>query len=85
MNNDKKGPVSRLVKAATKVEPNEIRATVLSFLFVFTLMIIFISILRASMLVYGQIVVNTLLFAFNKIDRTPFYVRTIKVRVYKLG
>ena len=38
MNNDKKGPVSRLVKAATKVEPNEIRATVLSFLFVFTLM-----------------------------------------------
>jgi len=38
MNSEKKGPVARLVKAATKVEPNEIRATVLSFLFVFTLM-----------------------------------------------
>ena len=32
------------------------------FAFVFTLMIIFISILRASMLVYGQVVVNTLFF-----------------------
>jgi hypothetical protein len=32
------------------------------FAFVFTIMIIFISILRASMLVYGQVVVNTLLF-----------------------
>jgi hypothetical protein len=31
------------------------------FAFVFTLMIIFISILRASMLVYGHVVVNTLL------------------------
>ncbi|MFA5365074.1 MAG: hypothetical protein WC325_07850 [Candidatus Bathyarchaeia archaeon] len=32
------------------------------FAFVFTVMIIFISILRASMLVYGQVVVNTLFF-----------------------
>lgn len=32
------------------------------FAFVFTVMIIFISILRASMLVYGQVVVDTLLF-----------------------
>jgi len=38
MNNEKSGPISRIVKAATKVEPNELRATVLSFLFVFTLM-----------------------------------------------
>lgn len=37
-NNDNEGPLSRIVKAATKVEPNEIRATVLSFLFVFVLM-----------------------------------------------
>ena len=32
------GPVARIVKAATKVEPNEFQATVLSFLFVFILM-----------------------------------------------
>lgn len=32
------GPLKRLVKAATKIEPNELRATILSFLFVFTLM-----------------------------------------------
>lgn len=32
------GPIKRIIKAATKVEPNELRATVLSFLFVFTLM-----------------------------------------------
>ncbi len=30
-------PLARAIKAATKVEPNEIRATVLSFLFIFTL------------------------------------------------
>ncbi len=33
------GPLARIVKALTKVEPNEIRATVLSFLFIFTLMV----------------------------------------------
>jgi len=32
------GPISRIIKAATKVEPNELKATILSFLFVFTLM-----------------------------------------------
>lgn len=32
------GPIKRIIQAATKVEPNEIRATVLSFLFVFSLM-----------------------------------------------
>ncbi|NIL95191.1 MAG: MFS transporter [Woeseiaceae bacterium] len=32
------GPLTRLVRAATKVEPHEIRATVLSFVFVFVLM-----------------------------------------------
>ena len=32
------GPISRIVRALTKVEPNELRATVLSFLFVFILM-----------------------------------------------
>ena len=32
------GPIARIVKAATKVEANELRATVLSFLFVFILM-----------------------------------------------
>ena len=32
------GPVARIVRAATRVEPNELRATILSFLFVFTLM-----------------------------------------------
>ena len=38
MNNQSNGPISRILKAAAKVEPNEVRATVLSFLFVFTLM-----------------------------------------------
>lgn len=38
MNNEKSGPVSRIVRALTKVEPNELKATVLSFLFVFSLM-----------------------------------------------
>ena len=38
MNNESGGPLSRIVRAATRVEPNELRATVLSFLFVFTLM-----------------------------------------------
>lgn len=32
------GPVARVVKAATQVEENELRATILSFVFVFTLM-----------------------------------------------
>ena len=32
------GPIERLIRAATKVEPSELRATILSFLFVFTLM-----------------------------------------------
>ncbi len=32
------GPISRIIKAATKIEPNELKATILSFLFVFTLM-----------------------------------------------
>lgn len=38
MNNENRGPVSRIVKALMKVEPNELKATVLSFLFVFSLM-----------------------------------------------
>jgi AAA family ATP:ADP antiporter len=38
VNNKSNGPISRILKAAAKVEPNEVRATVLSFLFVFTLM-----------------------------------------------
>ena len=39
MNDDARAtPLSRLLKMATKVEPNEIRATVLSFLFVFSIM-----------------------------------------------
>ncbi len=33
------GPIARIIKAATKVEPNELQATVLSFLFVFILMV----------------------------------------------
>lgn len=36
--NGDNGPITRIVKAATKIEPNELRATILSFLFVFTLM-----------------------------------------------
>lgn len=36
---DRNGPIARIVKALTKVEPNEIRATVLSFLFILILMI----------------------------------------------
>jgi AAA family ATP:ADP antiporter len=32
------GPLARIIKALTRIEPNELRATVLSFLFVFTLM-----------------------------------------------
>ena len=38
MNSESSGPLARIIRAATKVEPNELRATVLSFLFVFTLM-----------------------------------------------
>lgn len=38
MSNEKSGPLSRIVRALTKVEPNELKATVLSFLFVFSLM-----------------------------------------------
>jgi AAA family ATP:ADP antiporter len=38
MINNANGPLSRIIRAATKVEPHELRATVLSFLFVFTLM-----------------------------------------------
>lgn len=38
MPEQKDGPISRIVRAATKVEPNELRATILSFVFVFTLM-----------------------------------------------
>ncbi len=38
MNKGSGGPVSRILKAAAKVEPNEVRATILSFIFVFTLM-----------------------------------------------
>lgn len=38
MNNERSGPLSRIVRALTKVEPNELKATVLSFLFVFSLM-----------------------------------------------
>jgi AAA family ATP:ADP antiporter len=36
--NDNNGPIARIIKAATKIEANELRATILSFLFVFTLM-----------------------------------------------
>jgi AAA family ATP:ADP antiporter len=38
MSNKKSGPVERMLAAAMKVEAHEVRATVLSFLFVFTLM-----------------------------------------------
>ena len=38
MSKDTKGPLSRIVTAATKVEAHEVRATIISFLFVFTLM-----------------------------------------------
>ena len=38
MNSDKNTPLSRIVKALTKIEPNELRATVLAFLFIFALM-----------------------------------------------
>jgi AAA family ATP:ADP antiporter len=33
------GPISRIIKAATKIEPNELRATLLSFGFLFLLML----------------------------------------------
>jgi AAA family ATP:ADP antiporter len=36
--NNNSNPIARLVKAVTKVEPNELRATVLSFLFAFSIM-----------------------------------------------
>ena len=39
MTTQSNGPIARLVRAATKVEPNEIRATVLSFAFLFMLML----------------------------------------------
>jgi AAA family ATP:ADP antiporter len=38
MNDKPSGPVQRIIRAATRVEPNELRSTVLAFLFVFTLM-----------------------------------------------
>ena len=38
MNNKTNGPLSRIVQATTRVESHELRAVVLSFLFVFTLM-----------------------------------------------
>lgn len=38
MDNRKDGPLARILRAATRVEEHEIRATVLSFLFVFSLM-----------------------------------------------
>jgi AAA family ATP:ADP antiporter len=38
MNNNSNGPLSRIVRATTKVEAKELRSVVLSFLFVFTLM-----------------------------------------------
>jgi AAA family ATP:ADP antiporter len=38
MPEQKDGPIARIVRAATKIEPNEMRATILSFVFVFTLM-----------------------------------------------
>ena len=39
MNDSRRGnPLTRIVKAATKVEPNELNATLLSFVFVFVLM-----------------------------------------------
>ena len=37
-NNRQENPLQRAIRAATKVEPNELKATVLSFLFVFVLM-----------------------------------------------
>lgn len=38
MSKESGSPLSRIIQATTKVEPNELRATILSFLFVFTLM-----------------------------------------------
>jgi AAA family ATP:ADP antiporter len=38
MNNEAGGPLARILRATSKIESNEVRATVLSFLFVFTLM-----------------------------------------------
>ena len=37
-NNRQEGPLQRVIRAATKVEPNELRATALSFLWVFLVM-----------------------------------------------
>jgi AAA family ATP:ADP antiporter len=40
MNDSRRGnPLTRIVRAATKVEPNELNATLLSFLFIFALML----------------------------------------------
>ena len=36
--NDKTGPIGRIVEAATKVKPHELKATVVAFLFIFVLM-----------------------------------------------
>jgi len=38
MSNEANGRLSRILRVTTKIEPNEIQATILSFLFVFTLM-----------------------------------------------
>ena len=38
-NNHKYGPIKRIFKAASKIEPNELRATLLSFCFLFSLML----------------------------------------------
>jgi AAA family ATP:ADP antiporter len=36
--NEQQNPLKRLVQVSTKVEPHELKATVLSFMFVFVLM-----------------------------------------------
>ena len=38
MSTERQGVVSRIMKSISKIEPNELRAVIVSFLFVFTLM-----------------------------------------------
>ena len=71
-------PIKRIIKATTLVEPNEIRATVLSFLFVFTLFTAYF-ILRAAR--------DSLASEWSRVDTSllwtmTFFVSIVAVSVY---
>ena len=72
------GPIARIIKAATKVEPNELQATVLSFLFVFILFAAYFIVrpVRDAMASDWSRVETTMLW------NATFFVSIIAVSVY---